>query len=173
MIGQIILIKVCLKVKKVNYSKIWFASLFSISLGGCTVLSGVQTHNSPKEGIYTTELGTRVNVIPLNQQTLPATRLAEVNNKQEFSFLFNTPQNVYRLTSGDVLSIQLWNYPEIAPLVISNQQTAQAYGYPIDQSGYIQLPLLGHYKASGKILAQINKELRGGAMQNTLKALIL
>ncbi|WP_171258337.1 polysaccharide biosynthesis/export family protein, partial [Acinetobacter baumannii] len=32
-------------------------------------------------------------------------------------------------------------------------------GYPIDQTGYIQFPLVGRYKAAGKTLAQVNREL--------------
>lgn len=60
-----------------------------------------------------------------------------------------------------MFSIQLWAYPEITPPVsnISNEQSVQANGYPIDQSGYIQFPLVGRYKAAGKTLAQVNREL--------------
>ncbi len=39
------------------------------------------------------------------------------------------------------------------------EQSVQANGYPIDQSGYIQFPLVGRYKAAGKTLAQVNREL--------------
>ncbi|MFX6056029.1 polysaccharide biosynthesis/export family protein, partial [Acinetobacter baumannii] len=75
--------------------------------------------------------------------------------------LFKNQQTIYRLSPGDVLSIQLWAYPEITPPVsnISNEQSVQANGYPIDQSGYIQFPLVGRYKAAGKTLAQVNREL--------------
>ncbi|MEG2612787.1 MAG: carbamoyl-phosphate synthase large subunit, partial [Alistipes sp.] len=43
------------------------------------------------------------------------------------------PQQIYRLSPGDVLSIQLWAYPEITPPInsITNDQSVQASGYPI------------------------------------------
>ena len=147
---------------KVNYSKFFLASCLSVSLSSCALLSGLQTYNLPEEGSYKTDSGTIVTLIPLNQQTLPATRVAEINDKQEYANLFKLHHASYQMAQGDILSIQLWNYPEIAPptIAISSEQTAQAYGYPIDQMGNIQLPLLGIYKAQGKTLAQINKELR-------------
>lgn len=53
-------------------------------------------------------------------------------------------------------------YPEITPPTntISNEQAIQANGYQIDQSGYIQFPIIGRYKAAGKSLSQVNRELR-------------
>ncbi|WP_051353587.1 polysaccharide biosynthesis/export family protein [Acinetobacter nectaris] len=145
-----------------NYSKLFLIGFFCTTITGCTVVSGLQTYNVPAEGMYKTDLGTTVDVIPLTQNTIPATRPAEINNKTEYLSLFGTSQQVYKMASGDVLSIQLWNYPEIAPpsITISNDQSVQAYGYPIDQDGYIQLPLVGQYKAEGKTLAQINKDIR-------------
>jgi polysaccharide export outer membrane protein len=43
---------------------------------------------------------------------------------------------------------------------MSSDLSASASGYAIDQQGYVQLPLVGRYKASGKTLAQINLELK-------------
>ncbi|MBF7696521.1 polysaccharide biosynthesis/export family protein [Acinetobacter sp. EC115] len=125
------------------------------------MVSGLQTYNLPTQGEYKTDLGTTVNVVPLNQTTISAIPSIKGENLSNYSVLFNTQQQIYKLTSGDVLSIQLWNYPEISPPVAtSNEQTVQAYGYPIDQEGYIQLPLVGRYLAQGKTLTQVNKEVR-------------
>ncbi len=52
----------------------------SLSLVGCAAISGFQTYNLPKEGIYQTELGTPVNLVQLNQQTLPVVQSAQTNN---------------------------------------------------------------------------------------------
>lgn len=145
-----------------NYSRIFIIGFLSASLSSCALVSGLQTYNIPAQGTYKTDLGTVVDVIPLNQETILATRPAEENTRAQFAQLFNTEQNIYKLISGDVLSIQLWNYPEIAPpsLSINSEPSAQAYGYPIDQEGYIQLPLVGRYKVQGKSLAQVNQEMR-------------
>lgn len=134
----------------------------SISATGCAVTSGLQTYDIPSEGVYTTDQGTNVNVIKITQDNLPAIQPAQIDYRYNYSTLFAQQQRGYHLSSGDVLSIQLWAYPEITPptTTISNEQNVQANGYPIDVNGYIQLPLVGRYKASGKTLAQLNTDLR-------------
>ena len=131
-----------------------YQSLFLLTLGvavtGCAVTSGLQTYDLPVEGMYQTELGSHVNVVKISQNTLPAIQPAQINIRQEYAHLFNTRPQTYTLKSGDVLSIHLWAHPEI-----SNAQD----GYSIDGSGYIQFPVVGRYKASGKSVQQINNEL--------------
>nr|WP_228272722.1 polysaccharide biosynthesis/export family protein [Acinetobacter baumannii] len=134
----------------------------SLSAASCAVTSGLQTYDIPSEGVYKTDLGTTVNVVKISQETLPFIQPAQINYQQDYAALFKSQQPTYRLSSGDVLSIQLWAYPEITPPVnnVNNEQSVQANGYPIDQSGYIQFPLVGRYKAAGKTLTQVNRELR-------------
>ena len=129
---------------------------------GCAVTSGLQTYDLPSEGVYQTDLGTQVNVIKLTQESLFAVQPAEINLRQDYAHLFNTSHKNYKLSSGDILSIYLWAYPDITPptATISNEQSVQANGYQIDQNGYIQFPMIGRYKAAGKSLTQVNQELR-------------
>lgn len=129
---------------------------------GCALTSGLQTNDLPSEGIYQTELGTTVNAVKLTQESLPALQSKNVNIQQNYAHLFQTPHKSYTLSAGDILSIYLWAYPDITPptTTINNEQSVQANGYQIDQSGYIQFPMIGRYKAAGKSLTQINQELR-------------
>ncbi|MBK5647975.1 MAG: polysaccharide biosynthesis/export family protein, partial [Acinetobacter sp.] len=124
---------------------------------GCALTSGLQTYDLPEEGIYQTDLGTHVNVVKLTQTSLPAVQLAQYN-QEYFAHLFNIPQKNYKLSAGDILSIYLWAYPEITPPTntISNEEAIKSNGYQIDQSGYIQFPIIGRYKAAGKSLTQVN-----------------
>ena len=122
---------------------------------GCAVTSGLQTYDLPNEGVYQTDLGTQVNVIQLTQESLFAVQPAEINLRQDYAHLFNTSHKNYKLSSGDVISISLWAYPEI-----SGNNTESNSGYQIDQNGYIQFPMIGRYKAAGKSLTQVNQELR-------------
>ena len=135
---------------------------FIMAASGCAVTSGLQTYDLPTEGVYKTELGTSVNVIQLTQDSLLATQPAVHNIQQEYSHLFSAKHQSYQLSSGDILSIYLWAYPEITPPTntVSNEQAIQANGYQIDQNGYIQFPIIGRYKAAGKSLPQVNRELR-------------
>ena len=127
-----------------------------IAVTGCAVTSGLQTYDLPREGVFTTDLGTKVNVIPLTQDSMYALQPAVHNIRQDYAHLFNTPQRQYTLNSGDILSIYLWAYPEI-----SGSNADPNNGYQIDSQGYIQFPIIGRYKAAGKSLAQVNRELRG------------
>jgi polysaccharide export outer membrane protein len=127
--------------------------MFALSLGmtGCAITSGLQTYDLPSEGVYQTDLGTQVNVIKLTQDSLFAVQAAEINIRQDYAHLFQTSHKNYKLSPGDILSIYLWAYPELS----GNE------GYQVDLNGYIQLPMIGRYKAAGKPLTQVNQELRG------------
>lgn len=133
-----------------------------LTLTGCAVTSGLQTYDLPAEGVYQTELGTSVNVIRLTQDSILAVQPAVQNIQQDYAHLFSTPHRSYSLSPGDILSIYLWAYPEITPPTntINSDLSVQSNGYQIDQQGYIQFPMIGRYKASGKSLTQVNRELR-------------
>lgn len=144
------------------------ASLFTITLlcmGGCAITSGLQTYDVPSHGVYQTDLGTQVEVVQITQQALhllAQQKPSEESSQHEIVSLFQQPLHTYHLSAGDIISIQLWAYPEITPTVatnISNSQSAQAYGFRIDQSGYISFPLVGRVHAAGKTLLQFNQEL--------------
>lgn len=130
-----------------------YSVMFALSLGmtGCAITSGLQTYDLPSEGVYQTDLGTQVNVIKLTQDSLFAVQPAEINIRQDYGHLFQTSHKNYKLSPGDILSIYLWAYPELS----GNE------GYQVDLNGYIQLPMIGRYKAAGKSLTQVNQELRG------------
>lgn len=133
-----------------------------IATTGCAVTSGLQTSDLPSEGVYQTDLGTSVNVTKLTQDSIMAVQPAIHNIQQDYAHLFNTAQRQYNLSPGDILSIYLWAYPELTPSSTnaSGEDSARASGYQVDQSGYIQFPIVGRYKAAGKSLAQVNRELR-------------
>lgn len=138
--------------------------LLTLGMGttGCAITSGLQTNDLANEGAFTTDLGTSVHLVRLTQDTLPALQPAQMNLQNNYAHLFNNQHKLYTLSSGDVLSIYLWAYPEITPSIssISNEQTVQPNGYTIDSTGHIQFPIIGRYKAAGKTLTQVNQELR-------------
>lgn len=118
---------------------------------GCAVTSGLQTYDLQNEGMYTTELGSSVNIIRLNQEILPALTTAQTNISSEYASLFHNKHQAYTLTNGDILSIQLWANPELS--------SDADKSYQVDSYGYISLPMIGRYKASGKTVHTINQEL--------------
>ncbi|MDN5512760.1 polysaccharide biosynthesis/export family protein [Acinetobacter sp.] len=138
--------------RKIQYTALL---VLSCSITSCTITSGLQTYDLPNEGVYQTDLGTQVNVIKLTQESLFAVQPAEINLRQDYAHLFSYSTKHYKLSTGDILSIYLWAYPEI-----SGESADPKNGYQIDQNGYIQFPMIGRYKAAGKSLTQVNQELR-------------
>ncbi|AUX90974.1 polysaccharide biosynthesis/export family protein [Acinetobacter sp. ACNIH1] len=132
-----------------------------ITTTGCAITSGLQTNDLPSEGVYQTDLGTTVNVIKLDQESIMAAQPAVHNIQQEYAHLFSTSHRSYQLSPGDILSIYLWAYPELSSASnVTSDQSAQANGFQIDSDGYIHFPIIGRYQASGKSVAQVNRELR-------------
>ena len=102
-----------------------------IAATGCAVTSGLQTYDLPTQGAYQTDQGAQLTVVQLTQDNLPSHLLNNIQSANSTYHLFNNKQHIYRLTAGDVLSIQLWAYPEITP-PIQDISNIKAAGYPID-----------------------------------------
>lgn len=146
-----------------KYSNILLAMIVSMGFVGCTTTPGLQTYDMPVVGMYQTDLGAKVNVVPITQYNIQQLRQPQRsstadNHITHVARLFRNQTTIeYRLKPYDTISISLWAYPEITP---PNNTNTNNNGYQIDNNGFIQLPLVGRYKASGKTVAQITQELR-------------
>ncbi|EOR03470.1 polysaccharide biosynthesis/export family protein [Acinetobacter sp. ANC 3926] len=147
-----------------KYYQLFSILTISISAASCAITSGLQTYDIPEEGNYKTEQGADISVVQLTQDKLQLLNTnPHTSYQNNVSTLFGRSHTQYRLNAGDVLSIQLWAYPEITPPInntVNNNQSALAIGYPIDSSGNIQLPLVGQVHIAGKTLAETNRYLR-------------
>ncbi|MDA3440673.1 polysaccharide biosynthesis/export family protein [Acinetobacter bereziniae] len=143
---------------KYPYTSLLTILAISISFSGCAITSGLQTYDLPEQGQYKTDQGAELSVVQLTQTTIPSLNINEQAQSNDLSSLFHHQQNTYRLSSGDVLSIQLWAYPEITP-PIQDATNIKAVGYPIDSNGNVQLPLVGSVRIAGKTLAETNRFL--------------
>ncbi len=126
---------------------------------GCTSInSGLQSGDLPPQGAFIAENGMQFNIQPLSLATLPSAPAYSINrsgttmkNARVRELLNGSQSAEYRLSKGDILSITLGDYPQIPKSDI---------GYPIDQQGYIQFPLIGRIKATGLSLPQFTSQLR-------------
>jgi len=134
-------------------------SVCILSLSGCAVTSGLQTYDLPEQGHYRTDQGADVSVVQLTQANLPSLRLSENTTSSDLTSLFQSRHASYRLSAGDVLSIQLWAYPEITP-PLQDGNNIKGIGYPIDSDGNLYLPLVGKIHAAGNTVSELNKNLR-------------
>ncbi len=142
-----------------KYQRTLFFLALASSISGCAFTSGFQTYDLPEQGQYKTDQGAELSVVQLTQENIPNISSALNQNTNSLIGLFSNHQNIYRLSAGDVLSIQLWAYPEITP-PIQDATNIKAVGYPIDPNGNVQLPLVGQVHIAGKTLAETNRFLR-------------
>ncbi|WP_224964455.1 polysaccharide biosynthesis/export family protein [Acinetobacter guillouiae] len=141
---------------KYPYTSLFTILAISISISGCAITSGLQTYDLPEQGQYKTDQGAEISVVQLTQTAIPSLIIADQAQSSNLASLFHHQQSTYRLTAGDVLSIQLWAYPEITP-PIQDATNIKAVGYPIDSNGKVQLPLVGSVSIAGKTLAETNR----------------
>lgn len=131
-------------------------------LSGCattTINSGLQAGDLPPVGSFTAENGLQFNVQPLNLATLPPPQLARPNN-DIYQLIASSTKKEYRIAQGDILSIVLVGYPDMT--------AAGTNGYPVDQQGFVQYPLVGRVKASGMSVPQFTATLQS-KLQRYLK----
>ncbi|WP_038345961.1 polysaccharide biosynthesis/export family protein [Acinetobacter sp. A47] len=143
-----------------KYYQLFPILTLSISAVSCAITSGFQTHDLPENGEFTTEQGANLTVVQLSQENIPTLKISSISSKQNnLTALFHQSHTPYRLSTGDILSIQLWAYPEITP-PIQDGNNIRTTGYPIDSNGNIQLPLVGQVHIAGKTLAETNRFIR-------------
>ncbi|SUD91789.1 polysaccharide biosynthesis/export family protein [Psychrobacter phenylpyruvicus] len=147
---------------------------------GCgTINAGIQSGDLPPQGAFIAENGMQFNIQPLSLANLPpapsyaSNRSGTGMKNARVRELLNNSRGVadYRISTSDVLSINLIEYPNITPSNNSTNASASnpyAAGYPVDQQGYIQFPLVGRIKASGLTVSQFTNNLRS-QLQRYLK----
>ena len=137
------------------------ACLLMISLvSGCSSINaGLQEGELPPSGTFIAENGLHFNIQPLNLATLP-TKKAVIPNRDLTQLIRNSGRADYRISEGDILSIVLTGYPNIAPASSGDSSNPYASGFPVDQQGFIQFPLVGRIKASGMSVPQFTANLQ-------------
>lgn len=141
-----------------SYKLLGATSILLISLlSGCatmpTINSGLQSGDLPPEGAFTAANGVQFNVQPLSLATLPPKQLVIPPSSDVSRLIKDSRQVEYRIAQGDILSIVLVGYPDMA--------TAGTGGYPVDQQGFVQFPLIGRIKAAGMSVPQFTANLSG------------
>ena len=131
-------------------------------VSGCstthTISAGLKSGDLPPNGAFVAENGIEFNIQPLTLATLPP-KLAAVPNSDLSRLLKTSGRTDYHISQGDILSIVLSGYPDVAP-ASGGGSTPYASGYPVDQQGYIQFPLIGRIKASGLSVPQFTANLQ-------------
>lgn len=155
-----------------NSSKLLSAAcllIMSLVSGCSSINSGLQSGELPPSGTFVASSGIQFNVQPLSLATLPPKQVSAPSSDL-VRLIKTSGREEYRITKGDILGITLVGYPEIAPPLTNSSNTANPYalGFPVDQQGFIQFPLIGRIKASGMSVPQFTANLQS-QLQRYLK----
>ncbi|WP_114700226.1 polysaccharide biosynthesis/export family protein [Psychrobacter proteolyticus] len=143
-----------------SVSSLLLITLWSAGCATTTINSGLQAGDLPPVGDFTAENGLQFNIQPLSLATLPNYQVTRPSN-DIYQLIANSKKSVYRISQGDILSINLIGYPDMTP-------AATASGYPVDQEGFVQFPLVGRVKALNLSVPQFTASLKS-KLQRYLK----
>lgn len=145
---------------KLSYG--WLSLSLAAMLTGCAVTSGMNVGQIPTEApsSFTAANGMAFHVTPLSITNIPEPRLS-TSQLQPISLppLTNFTASEYRIADGDLIDIQLPTYPEITSPTAASGSNVYTSGYLVDQSGYLQFPMIGRVKAAGLTPAQLTQSL--------------
>ena len=131
-------------------------------VSGCSSINaGLQAGELPPSGAFIAENGLHFNIQPLNIATLPP-KQAVLPNSNLSELIRNSGRAEYRISEGDILSIVLTGYPNISSASSTSGDSSSPYasGFPVDQQGFLQFPLIGRIKASGMSVPQFTANLQ-------------
>lgn len=117
-------------------------------LTGCAMSPGMRM--SPGEGT-----GADVRLVPITASLIEAQHRASAEGKgaQPIPEQFREEDEPYRLGVGDILSITVWDHPELT-IPAGEYRSAEAVGHQIAKNGTIFYPYIGRVKVAGKTLVQ-------------------
>lgn len=153
--------------KLLSVSSLLLVSLWFTGCATTTINSGLQAGDLPPVGDFTAENGLQFHIQPLNLATLPAPRVQRPSN-DIYQLIASSKKTEYRIAQGDILSIVLVGYPDMTPMVNSTSNSPYSSGYPVDQQGFVQFPLVGRVKAAGLSVPQFTASLQS-KLQRYLK----
>lgn len=127
--------------------------MIGLTTGCASINTGLQAGELPPNGVFQADNGIQFNIQPLSLATLPPKQTAARPSSELSQLIKSSGRADYRIAQADILSIILVGYPDIT--------AAGATGYPVDQQGFIQFPLIGRIKASGLSVPQFTANLSG------------
>jgi polysaccharide export outer membrane protein len=136
------------------------SSLISVLvLAGCTFAPG----SDVSDGLFTLNQGKSEKLVPNVMLITPdlvstSNRIESSTSDSASSTNTESENYVYRIGTGDVLSVVVWDHPELtAPFGSFNDPAEQ--GNIVDDEGNIFYPYVGVLKVSGLTTAEVRKQI--------------
>ena len=149
-------------IMELNLIKSISLTLLMFSLASCSLTPGVSAGKLPIDGTFTANNGVTFTVTEVNANNIPTiTTAPKTPISLPINQRFSAPSYDYVIATGDIIAINLPNYPELTQNSQGGQNGSSLYGsgFLVDQSGYLQFPMIGRIKASGLTTNQLTNVL--------------
>ncbi len=121
----------------------------SILLSGCALSPGMNMESLPSwRGITITPI--TAELVLKQKQSMEALRAQSTATALQQ----NDTDPEYRVGPQDILSITVWDHPELT-IPAGSYRTAEEAGHLVDDDGYIFYPYVGNVKVAGKTVGEI------------------
>jgi len=147
-------------IAKKNMKK-WFMLALMPVLVACAGTTNVGKQGYVAQADGASEVISTSDVKPINYELIREEKeLRAKQTTQDLSELFVSQQPYYKIENGDVLSIVVWDHPELAGAVMLNNAQGPVAsnpnlanlpppGFVVDHKGMMQFPLIGSVKIGG------------------------
>ncbi|EPO5266061.1 polysaccharide export protein [Providencia rettgeri] len=132
------------------------AVLMLIALTGCTVTPGAYMSTSGKNVVDTgdRDITKLVDIYPISPKLLDDMYTAPTIAKPNAQLEKQLTHYEYRVGAGDVLTITVWDHPELT-IPAGSYRSAQDSGNWVHSDGTIYYPYIGKVKVIGKTVTEI------------------
>jgi len=141
--------------------KTLLATFITFTLGGCNIIpgshfEGIESSSNAEQ--YQNELD-KVNIQLIDSELIALENSRQtVNRKADKTQALDISKYEYRLGVGDVLTIGVWDHPELT-IPAAVQRTAEFDGFRVQADGTISYAYAPNIQAEGKTIAEVRAEL--------------
>ena len=128
--------------------------LLSFIVSGCAIIPG--SHLS-KKSLFSIKSDSSVKVVKIDTQLIKELR-SDNSIQSTSNSIFDKSTYEYRIGRGDVLSIGVWDHPELT-IPAAVQRTAQFDGFRVQSDGTITFAYAPNIPAAGKTVVELHADL--------------
>lgn len=151
--------------------KTWTLAVLTLAVGGCSYYPGMASDRIAGDGSPTGAQGEAEGAVP-EPKVIPITAgLTRTLRQQEAETLAQRQDHAaplrqqgpyrYRVGVGDILSVTVWDHPELT-IPAGEYRSAESAGYLVGPDSTIFFPYIGKTTAAGKTVDELRQALTRG-----------